>query len=193
MSILEERTDEKNLPYIKDVKKDIGEISKLVSELLTYSKAHIKTPSAELEKVNLHSLIERVINREKAERQAEIEIKVDESLEVLAQPELLSRAFANVIRYASDAESITISAEKLNKQVKISITDKGKGVHEFSLEKLFDPFYRFETNRGQQTGGSGLGLAIVKTCIEACGGKVSAENLPPKGFAINISLKSASN
>jgi two-component system, OmpR family, sensor histidine kinase CpxA len=70
------------------------------------------------------------------------------------------------------------------------IADQGAGVPNDSLEKLFDPFYRVENHRSRETGGTGLGLAIVKTCIEACQGKVSANNLSPNGFEITILLKS---
>jgi signal transduction histidine kinase len=45
-----------------------------------------------------------------------------------------------------------------------------------------------ETKRG-----TGLGLAIVKTCIETCGGRVTAHNLDPQGLAVVIDLKSASH
>ena len=58
-----------------------------------------------------------------------------------------------------------------------------------AVEKLFDPFYRIESDRSRQTGGTGLGLAIVKTCVEACRGKVYAENLSPNGLAVTILLK----
>ena len=106
----------------------------------------------------------------------------------------LSRAVANVVRnavrYAGDDGAINISAKEIeNDQLKLSISDNGAGVPEHTLEKLFDPFFRVETHRSRQTGGTGLGLAIVKTCIEACGGKVYAENLAPKGFAVNIILQ----
>ncbi len=59
------------ITYVKDVKEDIEEMSKLVSELLIYSKARIKTLQVELENVNLLSTIKFVIEREKAENQAE--------------------------------------------------------------------------------------------------------------------------
>jgi two-component system sensor histidine kinase CpxA len=56
---------------------------------------------------------------------------------------------------------------------------------------LFDPFYRVDTARARETGGTGLGLAIVKTCIDACGGTVSAKNVEPQGLEIVITLPRA--
>lgn len=193
LSILEDRVDEKNAAYVADVKEEVELMSRLVAELLQYSKAGIKAPDAVLEKVSLRPLVERVVERETANEQAEIKIAVADKLEVLAQPELLARAIGNIVRnavrYAGNAGEINISATNGNGLVEIKIADRGAGVPDETLGKLFDPFYRVETHRSRETGGTGLGLAIVKTCIEACQGKVTAENLEPTGFEVKILLK----
>jgi two-component system, OmpR family, sensor histidine kinase CpxA len=193
LSILEDRVDEKNLSYVLDVKEDVELMSKLVAELLAFSKAGIRAPHVELEKIRLRPLIERVVEREKSRQQSDIEIAVGENLEVCAQPELLARAVGNIVRnavrYAGGAGRISVAAENGNHQIRISVADSGLGVPESDLEKIFDPLYRVEAHRSRETGGTGLGLAIVKTCVEACEGKVFAQNLDPKGFAVTIVLK----
>jgi len=193
LSILEDRVDEKNRGYVVDVKEEVELMSKLVGELLTYSKASIKTTEVNLVKIRLRPLVETVIEREKATETAEVKIIIADNIEVLAHPELLSRAIANVvrnaIRYAGEAGEIKVSAANGKNQVKIEIADNGAGVPEDTLEKLFDSFYRVESDRARQSGGTGLGLAIVKTCVEACQGKVAASNRIPQGLAVTISLK----
>ncbi len=193
LQILEDRVDEANRAYVEDVKEEVLLMSKLVSELLAYSKAGIKTTEITLEKVRLRPLVESIVERERATKNADVKISIDENVEALAQPELLMRAVGNVvrnaIRYAGDAGEICVSATNGNDQTRIEISDNGAGVPEDSLEKLFDPFYRVEADRARQTGGTGLGLAIVKTCVEACEGKVSAKNRIPKGLAVTICLK----
>lgn len=193
LGILEERVDKKNAAYVADVKEEVVLMSKLVTELLAYSKAGMKTAPVSLEKVRLRPLVEQVIKSEKAAESADIKIVVADDIEVLAQPELLTRGIANVVRnavrYAGDAGEIRIAATNGNNRVRIEIADSGAGVPAESLEKLFDPLYRVESDRARQTGGSGLGLAIVKTCVEACQGTVSARNREPKGLAVTITLK----
>ncbi len=193
LTILEDRVDEANRAYVEDVKEEVALMSKLVSELLAYSKAGIKTTAINLEKIKLRPLIESVVERERATKNADVKIAVAENIEALGQPELLARAFSNVvrnaIRYAGDAGEISVSATNGNNQARIEIADNGAGVPEDSLEKLFDPFYRVEADRARQSGGTGLGLAIVKTCVEACEGTVSARNRNPKGLAVTICLK----
>ncbi len=195
LSILEDRVDENNRAYVADVKEEVELMSKLVGELLTYSKAGMKTTQVNLESVRLKPLVEMVVGRETATENADVKMEVSENIEALAQPELLARALGNVVRnavrYAGRAGMIRVSAENGNNQVKIIVEDKGAGVPEADIEKLFDPFYRIESDRSRQTGGTGLGLAIVKTCVEACQGKVFAENRSPSGFAITLLLKSS--
>lgn len=193
LTILEDRVDDANRAYVEDVKEEVALMSKLVSELLAYSRAGIKTTQIALEKVRLRPLVEAAVEREKATN-ADVKIDVGENFEALAQPELLARAIGNVVRnavrYAGEAGEICVSAANSgNNQVQIEISDNGAGVPEDALEKLFDPFYRVETDRARQSGGTGLGLAIVKTCVEACHGKVFAKNRNPKGLAVTICLK----
>lgn len=193
LSILEDRVDEKNRLYVEDVKEEVELMTKLVSELLDYSRNGIKAAEVDLQKVEILPIAENVVRRESLKETAEIKVEIEEDLQATAHPEMLTRAISNIIRnavrYAGNAGEIKISATNGDEHVKIIVSDKGAGVPEESLEKLFDPFYRVETHRARQTGGTGLGLAIVKTCIEACQGKVFAENLAPNGFAVTILLK----
>lgn len=196
LSILEDRVDEKNRDYVTDVKEEVELMSKLVAELLEFSKTGMKTANVKLEKLKLSPLVETVAARETSTDSSHVvKIEIPESLEVLAHNELLSRAVSNVVRnavrYAGSAGEIKISAEANgDHQVRLEIADNGAGVPAESLEKLFDPFYRVEADRARETGGTGLGLAIVKTCVEACDGKVSAENRSPKGLTVIMCLKS---
>jgi two-component system sensor histidine kinase CpxA len=123
----------------------------------------------------------------------QVQIQIPDSLSVLAQPELLSRALSNLVRnavrYAGQAGPITVSALRRDDTVVVAVADQGPGVPEASLQQIFDPFFRAEPSRSRDTGGVGLGLAIVKTCVEACQGTVSATNRMPKGLEVQIVLK----
>ncbi|MGH9799394.1 MAG: HAMP domain-containing sensor histidine kinase [Blastocatellia bacterium] len=195
LSILEERTDQAGQKYIADVQEEVQLMAKLVAELLAYARAGLKTSAVRLSAVRLLPLIEQVVAREATG--FTIKIEVNETLEALVQPELLSRALANVIRnavrYAAAAGPITISAVQNEDRMRLTVVDCGAGVPEEEISKLFDPFYRPETDRARTTGGAGLGLAIVKTCVEACQGSVSARNLKPAGFEVAIALAGGEN
>jgi two-component system sensor histidine kinase CpxA len=142
--------------------------------------------------VRLKPIVEQVIHRER-NNELNVQMEVNEDLEVLADPDLLHRALANIlrnaIRYAGEAGPIVISARTKEKdKVLISVADSGSGVPETALAQLFDPFYRLDASRARETGGVGLGLAIVKTCVESCAGRVSCHNRSQGGFEVVVEL-----
>ncbi len=122
-----------------------------------------------------------------------VNVRIDPDICVVASADLLTRAIANLVRnavkYAGDTGPIDVVAETRTGEVELQIRDSGPGVPEDMLQQLFEPFFRPETSRTRDTGGVGLGLAIVKTCVETCKGTVTAANLQPQGFAVQITLR----
>ncbi len=193
LGIIEQRSKGEPNPYLEDLREEVEHMSNLVNELLSFSKASLGKSKLKLQPVALRSTIERAVAREAGSMNtAEIKINIAEDLQVVAEPELLLRSVANVLRnalrYASHAGPITISAIRENAFVILSIEDCGAGIPAEAIAQVFDPFYRIDSSRSRETGGVGLGLSIVKTCIESCGGKVSCENRQPCGLRVVIQL-----
>jgi len=193
LSLLEERLGAEHQEHVADAQEEVALMSQLVGELLAFAKAGMRTRELALVPVPLLPLAEKVRAREA--QQSDVRIEVPGSILAVAQPELLSRALANVlrnaVRYAGGAGPILLSARSQDKQVVVTVSDQGPGVPPETIPRLFDPLYRVEADRARSTGGSGLGLAIVKTCVEACRGSVSARNLSPSGFEVTIVLEAA--
>lgn len=192
LSILEEQTEGRFQSSIEDLREEIGEMSTLVNELLSFSKASLAASKIVLRPVNLRELAEKTLRREGS---TAVEVAVEPGLSVSADPELLARALGNLVRnaqrYAGESGPIKIVANLAGPKVELSVLDSGPGVPEESLAKLFDPFYRPEDSRDRSTGGVGLGLAIVKTCVESCGGTVQCANRKPAGFEVKLTLDRA--
>jgi len=194
LGILEERADERHLPCLEDLRFEAQEMSQLINELLSLSKAGLKPADIKTIRVDLLEVVRRVTAREAGEK-LELTIDVPEGLKVLAEPDLLARALGNVmrnaVRYAADAGPISLTARAENERVRISVADCGPGVPPESLSRLFDPFYRVDSSRTRQTGGAGLGLTIVRSCMEACGGRVTAQNRTEGGLEVSLYLPKA--
>ncbi len=192
LGILEERAGESQHAHVEQLREEIQEMSSLVHELLAFSKASLKPKETRLRPVELAELARRVVNRE-ANEMPNVHVQVDPSLRAMADPELLARGVANLVRNAvryagTKAGPIAITARREGEDIVFSVSDSGPGVPDKALRQIFDPFYRLEASRSRDTGGIGLGLAIVKTCVEACQGTVSAHNRQPSGLQVDIRL-----
>ncbi len=191
LGILEQRVHADHQVQVADVMEDVSHMSNLVNELLALSRAETGVAAARLESIALLPVVQRAVKRESGP-ETRILIRMDPKTKVVADPELLTRAMANVVRnavkYAEAAGPVYISAERKKNQVELETRDMGNGVPEDFLDKLFDPFFRPESSRERDSGGVGLGLSIVKTCIDACKGSVSVRNVTPRGFAVTITL-----
>lgn len=191
LGALEQRVEGKSQERVQDVMEDVDHLSKLVNELLAFSRADIKSSTVKLESVAILPIAQTAVERERT-LSADIMIDIAEDIKVLASAELMTRAIANLVRnavkYAAQDGTIRITAIKNGPKVKIEVRDNGPGVPENLLGQLFEPFFRPEASRDRDSGGVGLGLAIVKTCVETCKGTVSAANQKPGGFVVTLIL-----
>jgi two-component system, OmpR family, sensor histidine kinase CpxA len=192
IGILEQQAGEEQKPCVEDLREEVQQMSELVNELLSFSRASLRGRDLPLQSLPLAELARRVIARE-AGGEDQVQLKIADDLTALAEPDLLMRALANLVRnalrYAGSAGPVVISAEPVAGGVVLSVSDSGPGVPAEALQRIFDPFYRLESSRSRETGGIGLGLAIVKTCIEACQGSVVAHSRQPAGLQVDIHLK----
>ena len=193
LGALEQRVEGKSRKRVTEVMEDVDHLSKLVNELLAFSRADLKSNTVRLEKIDLLPVAQAAVKRESTPA-VTIITKIDPEIHVVASAELLTRALANLIRnavkYAGDTGPIDVFAERRKDEVAIEVRDTGPGVSEDLLDRLFEPFFRPEASRDRDSGGVGLGLAIVKTCVATCKGTVSTANLQPNGFAVTITLNS---
>ena len=191
LGVLEQRLEGGNQERVRDVMEDVEEMSKLIRELLAFSRAEMHSGAVELEEILLLPVVEAAVRRE-GTAAVQIVVQVDPEISALASADLLTRALANLLRnavkYAGEAGPILVAAQEKDGQVILTVKDSGPGVAEEYLDRLFDPFFRPEPSRDRDSGGVGLGMAIVKTCVAACKGTVSARNREPNGFAVTIRL-----
>jgi two-component system sensor histidine kinase CpxA len=194
LGIIEQRSDERQKGYVLAASEKADEIADLVNQLLAFSRASFGAAAVRLEAVSVQEAIEEAVGREKT-ADSEIQISAPASLVVLADRGLLVRALANLLRNAlrhgPPGGLVAIRAFEDGARLAIAIADDGPGVPEEELARIFDPFYRVDASRTRETGGMGLGLAIVQTCVNSCGGSVTARNRLPRGLEVTLHLQLA--
>ena len=96
----------------------------------------------------------------------------------------LTNLIANAVKFGSRADiHIEDGADLL-----IRVRDRGPGIPEEELERVFEPFYRLESSRNRDSGGTGLGLSIARDIAQAHGGSLLLANLPGGGLEATLRL-----
>ena len=111
-------------------------------------------------------------------------------LDYLQIDQVLTNLIENAVRYTPAESPIEISARVDGNFMLISVADRGPGIPEADLERVFDKFYRVMPTqpRTARPVGSGLGLAVSRGLVEAHGGRIWAENREGGGAIFRFTL-----
>ena len=111
---------------------------------------------------------------------------------VLADSDRITQVLLNLLdnarRHTPRGGTITVSAQREETLLRVSVNDTGVGISAEDLPHIFERFYRADRSRTGATGGSGLGLSIVKAIIVAHKGNISAESMPGQGTCVAFTL-----
>ena len=181
--------------YLRQIRAQVGTMSRLVDDLFELSQIESGTLKLRLEDIELLDVVSDAVADVSPLAEAR-GIRIThagvEGRQLRADPHELTRVLINLlsnsIRHAPAGSTITITAEHRGERLTLSVLDEGSGVSARDLEHIFEIGWRASQARtpGPETG-AGLGLAIVQGIVEAHGGEVGAENVE-RGFRLSIAL-----
>ena len=91
---------------------------------------------------------------------------------------ILNNLISNAIRYGSNGGLFGLALRDEGKNIAIDIWDKGKGIEEVHLDRVFERLYILDDARNPEFQGSGLGLSITKRLTEAMNGEIHLRSKP---------------
>ncbi|MDQ0221945.1 sensor histidine kinase [Streptococcus moroccensis] len=94
----------------------------------------------------------------------------------------------NAIKYSPTDSRISLEMERLDQDVKVSITDQGEGISPDQQSRIFERFYRVDKSHSRKTGGTGLGLSIVKNGVDYHNGRVTVQSELGQGSRFEVTL-----
>ena len=120
------------------------------------------------------------------------EVKINVDVDVISDKSLINTITQNMIENAikysridvNSIVKINVSLTKSKDQVIIKVEDNGIGIEESIQSKVFDMFFRGDT----QAIGSGLGLYILKNAVEKLHGKISLKSKRGEGTSISVQI-----
>jgi len=180
---------------LQRIELESARMNTMIGELLDLTRMeHAETTLIRTE-VDLGHLLADIVQDatyEATKRDVRVILQVEGAATLAVVPELIARAFENVIRnavcYTASATQVDIKVWSDAEQIHVRIQDQGAGVPEIELEKLFIPFYRVAQARERNNGGTGIGLAIARRAVELHKGTIAASNRSGGGLQISIVL-----
>lgn len=192
--IMEEENNisDKTLRNLKIINGESDRLTRMINNVLDFSKIEKGIKNYSFRKISLNEVVEKVlsimqyifsINRFNVHKEIGVFndcINGDED----ALVEALENVITNSIKYSSNRKEILIKTYQKGDYACIMISDKGKGINQEELEKIFEPYVRSDT----ATEGTGLGLSIVKNIVDAHSGNIEIYSQPDKGTDFEIFL-----
>jgi two-component system sensor histidine kinase VicK len=102
--------------------------------------------------------------------------------------QVINNLLSNAIKYSPKADSIEITCEAIDGMLQIGIKDKGMGIKPKDIKKLFERFYRVESDHTKEIGGFGVGLYICSEIISRHKGKLWVESEYGNGSTFYFTL-----
>ena len=92
----------------------------------------------------------------------------------------------NAIKYNHSGGQVTVTADRKEKHVYLSVEDTGTGIPEELKERVFEPFFRVDKSRSRELGGVGLGLALVREIVRVHDGNITVKSNPSGGTIFEV-------
>ena len=186
-----------NRKYLRKAEKNIQRLIAIIEDLDKISRFETDQIELEKEEFDIRIVILEVIEAlEISAKTYQIDVKLDsgfaDSLLVFADRDkiyqVLTNLIFNSIKYGKEGGQSIISYKIINGQAEISVVDDGIGIDPNHIPRLFERFYRVDTNRSRKHGGTGLGLAIVKHIMEAHELPIHVESVLGQGTSFRFQL-----
>ena len=185
--------------YLTTIYNKTNDMTKLIDELLYYSRVSGNEFSYNFEKTNVKEFFDDYVKDLYLELDTirinfSYSANVDADTVIDIDREQIKRALnnivANAVKYMDKEDpEIHFRVKETMDAINIRISDNGRGIDEKDLPHIFERFYRSDASRNTKLGGSGIGLSIVKKVIENHEGSVVAMSKSGGGTDIDIVLK----
>lgn len=195
VALKSDRTKEKYIEVLKSNYEETLRMIRIIDNLFFISKSENDLIKLEIQPVEIRQLLSSVVENMRMiakERNMEILLNALSNVTIGIDPGLIKQALYNIIdnaiKYGDENSTIEINLLEESDRIKINISNRGAGISEDKVGKIFDKFYRAEESRTRKSGGVGLGLSVVKSIIGLHNGAVSVLSIPNETTTFSVSL-----
>jgi len=183
------------------INQEVKRLTGMITEYLDITRLESGATVLRKMPVRIETLLQRVVlllEPIAAQRGMRLLVKLDATPPaVVVDADLLGRAIenlvSNAIKYSPDGTEVAITAEQEGDTMAIAVADRGYGIPQQDLPRVFEKFYRVPRVEDAGVPGTGLGLALVREIAELHGGSVTVTSKVNSGstFVLRIPLPDA--
>lgn len=192
---------EKRDEYYRHITAESERLTRLVNNVLEFARLEKRARPLALESRALTPLLEDVATMVRPHVEgAGFALTLDVAADLPLVPydrdaltQILFNLVDNAVKYGANGATreILLRAWRDGTQVRVAVSDRGPGVASAHLRRIFQPFYRADSELTRRSKGTGLGLALVRGLAERMGARVVGRNLVHGGFEVEIAFHCA--
>lgn len=179
---------------LQGIETQVSHMAALLDDLLTIGKSEGVKLKMEPNSVNIQAFITKIIDEvQTANNQShQIQVSMHENVPAVIKTDekFLRNIFINLlnnaIKYSPGHPTVYLDIYYLDEKVTFQVIDKGLGIDQPDLERIFEPFYR--TSNSQNIQGTGLGLSIVKKAADLLNASIKVESEVGRGSNFIVTL-----
>jgi signal transduction histidine kinase len=192
LALAQRNAGDESQPNLTRIEREAERLDALVGQIMTLTRLRT-TAAPRRDPVQLTELVAEVVDDARYEYpEATIELAAPAAVEVYGEADGLKSAIENVLRnaliYGDRSKPIAVEVGTRAGVATVRILDRGPGVPDGELARIFEPFYRTDKSRDHRHDGQGIGLAITARVMQLHGGRVFAENRAGGGLATTLEI-----
>ena len=186
----EKLSAEDKLQLVKDAADGAQQADALLGNLLDLTRAQTNRLSLRSEPVEIVELIRTAVrSAQKLYSEHRFVVRSGRpTLVIRCDPVRVERVMSNLLdnaaKYSPPGSHVEVIVTLVEKEMVVGVKDHGSGISPENMNRLFQPFERFQEN----VGGTGVGLIVCRRLVEAHGGRIWAESKPGAGSTFSFAL-----
>lgn len=192
------RSEEKAHEYYSIITRESERLTRLIDNILDFSSIESGRKQYKMSPCDLSTIVRQTLETYRLQFEhdhVQHDLFIESDLPIIqADPEAIAQVLLNLInnalKYSPREKWVRVDVRKVARNgsadLCVTVEDHGSGIGQSERSKLFDPFYRVDSDETKRVRGAGLGLAVVKHVLDAHHGRIEVVSDPGRGSAFKL-------
>lgn len=195
MNLLDEQNSETLKNNAEEIRKASNSLLKMIESMLDYQQSQVSQLDIKAHPIPVGLIVQQCIESietEARDNNITIETDIDDMCLALADPYYLKvvieHLLSNAIKYNRENGQVQVKTRSHDHGIQILVSDTGIGIESDNLQKIFEPFYKTDSQE-KIIEGTGIGLSLCKSILDTMDASIEVESTPGEGSTFTITLQ----